>query len=53
MSKPPIARELLMKTPTVKVWPAVKLREGALAGQFVAVVEVVIQTCPVPVNPAA
>ena len=43
-----------MKTPTVKVEPTVKgPRVGALFGQLVAVVEGVIHTVPVPVNPAA
>lgn len=54
MSKPPIALELLMKTPIVNVEPKVSGPiVGALLLQFVAVVEVVIQTRPVPVNPAA
>jgi hypothetical protein len=43
-----------MKTPTLNVEPAVSGPiVGALLLQFVAVVEAVIQTCPVPVNPAA
>jgi len=43
-----------MKTPTVKVEPRVSGPIiGALLLQFVAVAEVVMQTRPVPVNPAA
>jgi hypothetical protein len=54
MSKPPMGDELLMKTPTTKVEPTVcGPIVGALLEQFVAVVEVVIQTSPVPVYPAA
>jgi hypothetical protein len=54
MRKPPIAWELLMKTPTLSVEPAENGPiVGALLGQFVAVVEDVRQTSPVPVNPAA
>lgn len=48
MSKPPIASEPEMNTPTLKVWPTVNgPSEGGLAGQLVAVVEDVIQTRPV------
>jgi hypothetical protein len=54
MSKPPMGRELLMKTPTVNVDPtATGPMLGALLGQFVAVAGVVIQTSPVPVYPDA
>ena len=43
-----------MKTPTLSVEPTVSGPIlGAVLLQFVAVVEVVIQTRPVPVNPAA
>jgi len=43
-----------MKTPTVRVEPTVTgPMLGAALLQFVAIVEVVIQTRPVPVNPAA
>ena len=43
-----------MKTPTVNVEPRVSgPTVGALLLQFVAVAEVVMQTRPVPVNPAA
>ena len=46
--------ELLMKTPTLSVEPTVSGPIlGAVLLQFVAVVEVVMQTRPVPVNPAA
>ena len=49
MSKPPIASEPWMKTPTVKIEPAVSGPiVGALVGQLIADVEVVIQTRPVP-----
>jgi hypothetical protein len=54
MSKPPIGCEPLTKTPTLNVEPTVRgPMIGALLEQFVAVVEVVIQTNPVPVYPAA
>jgi hypothetical protein len=54
MSNPPIGCEPLMKTPTLKVVPTVSgPMVGALLEQFVAVVDVVMQTSPVPVYPAA
>lgn len=54
MSKPPIALELLMNTPTVNVEPTVKGPIiGVLLEQFVAVEDVVMQTKPVPLYPPA
>ena len=49
MSKLAIGCELLTKTPTVKVEPTENgPRLGGLLSQFVAVVDAVMQTSPVP-----